>query len=230
MSVPSPRIRSPQAHRSRFLRPIRLSTFLLLVLVIALLIGLYAQRLREAQLQDAIAVYRNYRTEAIIDALDQPIALNYADGTPLDDLLKEVSKQTTKTPKPAKPWAGIPIYVDPIGLQEAERSMNSTVKRPPSADTLTLGEHLRRVLEPLGLGYEVKDGFLMITVEGVDRRARWRGRGPLSPVSRRAAVALPGPTTIPPRIRMRPSHRRRPPRPSVRFPGLGSILTDRASP
>ena len=65
--------------------------------------------------------------------------------------------------KPAKPWAGIPIYVDPIGLQEAERSMNSTVQRPPSADTLALGEHLRRVLEPLGLGYEVKAGFLMIS-------------------------------------------------------------------
>ena len=41
--------------------------------------------------------------------------------------------------------------------------MNSTVKRPPSADSLTLGEHLRRVLEPLGLGYVVKDGFMMIT-------------------------------------------------------------------
>ena len=70
MSVPS--ASPPQARRSRFLRPIRLSTFLLLVLVIALLIGLYAQRLREARLQDAIAVYRNYRTEAIIDALEQP--------------------------------------------------------------------------------------------------------------------------------------------------------------
>ena len=160
MSVPS--ASPPQARRSKFLRPIRLSTFLLLVLVIALLIGLYAQRLREAQLQDAIAVYRNYRTEAIIDVLDQPIALNYADGTALDDLLKEV-KRTTTALKPAKPWAGIPIYVDPIGLQEAERSMNSTVRRPPSADRLALGEHLRRILEPLGLAYVVKEGFLMIS-------------------------------------------------------------------
>jgi hypothetical protein len=152
-----------QSRRPRFLRPIRLSTFLLLVLVIALLIGLYALRLREARLQDAIAVYRNYRTEAIFDALDQPIALNYADGASLEDVLREVKRQTAMAPKPAKPWAGIPIYVDPIGLQEAERSMNSTVQRSPSADTLTLGEHLRRVLEPLGLGYVVKDGFLMIT-------------------------------------------------------------------
>jgi hypothetical protein len=164
-SVPSPSISHPHAGRSRFLRRIRLSTFLLLVPVIALLIGLYALRLREARLQDAIAVYRNFRTEAIFDVLDQPIALDYADGAPLDQLLKEVKKQTATVPKSAKPWAGIPIYIDPIGLQEAERSMNSTVKRPPSADALTLGEHLRRVLEPLGLGYEVKSGFLMISAK-----------------------------------------------------------------
>ena len=32
-----------------------------------------------------------------------------------------------------------------------------------ASDALTLGEHLRRVLQPLGLDYQVKDGFLMIT-------------------------------------------------------------------
>src|SRR5262245_56787850 len=121
-SVPSPSISHPHAGRSRFLRRIRLSTFLLLVLVIALLIGLYALRLREARLQDAIAVYRNYRTEGIIDALDQPIALTYADAAPLDEVLKDIKKLTTKNPKLPKIPTGIPIYVDPIGLQETERS------------------------------------------------------------------------------------------------------------
>jgi hypothetical protein len=139
-----------------------LSTFVLLVPVIGLLIGLYAQRLREAQLQDAIAVYRNYRAEAMFDALDRPIALNYADGTSLADFLKEMKRATAALKLP-KPWAGIPIYVDPIGLHEAERSMNATVRRPPSADMLPLGKHLQHILEPLGLGYEVKGGFLMIT-------------------------------------------------------------------
>jgi hypothetical protein len=146
-----------------------LSTFLLLVLVIALLIGLYAQYLREARLQDAISVYRHYKTEGIIEALEQPIALTYPDGAHLDQVLREIKRQMTKNPKLSKLPTGIPIYVDPIGLQEAERSLNSTVKRPPSADTLALGEHLRRVFEPLGLGYVVKDGFLMITSkESVD--------------------------------------------------------------
>ena len=159
MSSPSPAESRPR----RFLRPVRLSTTLLTTVVIGLLIALYAQRLREARLQDAIAVYRNYRTEGIIDALDQRIALTYADAAPLDEVLKGIKKLTTANPKLPKIPTGIPIYIDPIGLQEAERSMNSTVKHPPSADTLTLGEHLRRVLEPLGLGYEVKAGFLMIS-------------------------------------------------------------------
>jgi hypothetical protein len=133
------------------------------MVVVALLIGLYAQRLREAQIRDALSTYRNVRQEGIIDALEESIALTYADGAPLDDVLKDIKMQTTKNPKLPKLPTGIPIYVDPIGLQEAERSLNSTVKRPSSADTLALGDHLRRILEPLGLGYVVKDGYMMIT-------------------------------------------------------------------
>jgi hypothetical protein len=154
---------SGPARRAKLLRPIRLSTFLLLVLVTALLIALYAQGLREAQLRDELSIYRHYRTEAIFDAIDQPIPLSYSDGATLEEVLKEVRKQTAKSPKLTKGIPGIPIYVDPIGLQEAQRGIGSTVKRPPSADTLTLGEHLRRVLDPLGLGHAVKEGYLLIT-------------------------------------------------------------------
>jgi hypothetical protein len=163
MNTTSGSVTQEPARRASLLRPIRLSTFLLAMLVIALVIALYAQHLREARLQDAISIYRHYRTEGIIEALEQPIALTYADETPLDQVLREIKRQSTKNPKLSKLATGIPIYVDPIGLQEAERSLNSTVKRPASADTLVLGEHLRLMLEQLGLGYVVKDGFLMIT-------------------------------------------------------------------
>jgi hypothetical protein len=152
-----------QRRRPRLLRPVRLSTFLLLTVIAGLLIALYAQRVREEQLRDAISVYRLVQNEGIFDALDQPMALAYQDGDALSNVLKDIKMQTTKNPKLPKIPAGIPIYVDPIGLQEAERSMNSPVKRPPSADTLTLGEHMRRVLGSVGLDYVVKDGFLMIT-------------------------------------------------------------------
>ena len=41
---------------------------------------------------------------------------------PLDDVLKHI-KQATRTPN----HPDIPIYVDPLVLQEAERSLDSTV-------------------------------------------------------------------------------------------------------
>jgi hypothetical protein len=149
--------------RRRLVRRIRLSTLLLLMVVVALLVGLYAQKRRQAQLLAALSVYRNLPGEGIYNALGQPIALTYVDGAPLDVVLKKIKAQTTKNPKIPKLPAGIPIYVDPLGLQEAGRSMNSQVKRPPSADTLTLGEYLAHVLNSLGLAYQVKDGYLMIT-------------------------------------------------------------------
>ncbi len=58
---------------------------------------------------------------------------------------------------------GIPIYVDPIGLQEAERSLNSTVQI--DLEGVPLKTTLRLMLKQLGLAYTVKDGFLMITSE-----------------------------------------------------------------
>jgi hypothetical protein len=160
----------PEKPRKRSLiRRFRLSTLLLLIVVAALLIGLYEQRFREVQLLSNLSLYRNAKQEGIYDALDLPIALTYADGDHLDNVLKDIKIQTTKNPKLPKLPTGIPIYVDPLGLQEAEVTLSSAVKRPSSADKLTLGEHLRRVLDPLGLAYTAKDGFLMITSkESVD--------------------------------------------------------------
>ena len=162
MSLPT----VPTTRRWRVFRPVRLSTFLLLVLVVALMVSLVLQRVRERQLRETIAVYRRPQVEAILDILARPIPILYQDGARLDEVLKVWKRTTTGSPGLA---SGIPIYVDPIGLQEAGQSLNSTLRRPPSADSLPLGEHLRRVLEPLGLGCTVQHGFLMITSkESVD--------------------------------------------------------------
>ena len=56
MSLPSQSV--PATRRWRVLRPIRLSTFLVLILVIALLVSLALQQVHERQLRDALAVYR----------------------------------------------------------------------------------------------------------------------------------------------------------------------------
>ena len=49
--------------------------------------------------------------------------MSFANETPLEDVLKYI-KSATAGPHDT----GIPIYVDPIGLQEAERTLNSAVQ------------------------------------------------------------------------------------------------------
>src|SRR5262249_4342005 len=94
----------------------------------------------------------------ILEALDQPIPMRFPNETPLDDVLKYI-KHSTTTPT----YPGIPIYVEPMGLQEAERTLNSTIaidlEGVPLKTTLRLG------LKQLGLDYSVRDGFLEITSE-----------------------------------------------------------------
>jgi tetratricopeptide (TPR) repeat protein len=107
----------------------------------------------------AVDLFENSpRTRQIKEKLDEPIPMSFASETPLDDVLKYI-KQATTTPS----FPGIPIYVDPIGLQEAERSLNSTVTM--DLEGVPLKTTLRLMLKQLGLAYTVKDGFLMITSE-----------------------------------------------------------------
>ncbi|HKI17391.1 MAG TPA: hypothetical protein VKA15_05905 [Isosphaeraceae bacterium] len=55
-------------------------------------------------------------------------------------------KSSTKSPTYP---AGIPIYVDPVGLQEAEKSMTSTVTI--DLEQVPLRASLRLLLQQLGL-------------------------------------------------------------------------------
>ncbi len=95
------------------------------------------------------------KTQEIMQALEEPIVMPFAAKTPLDDVLKYIKVATT-TPA----FSGIPIYVEPLGLQEANKSITSTIEFD-RAD-LPLKTSLRLILKPLGLAYIVKDGLLMI--------------------------------------------------------------------
>jgi hypothetical protein len=101
---------------------------------------------------------RDPQTRQILEKLEESIPMSFANETPLDDVLKYI-KQATTTPT----FNGIPIYVDPLGLQEAERSLNSTVTI--DLEGVPLKRTLRLILKQLSLAYTVKDGFLMITSE-----------------------------------------------------------------
>ncbi len=92
----------------------------------------------------------------ILKALERPIPLRFPEETPLADILKYIENATRD-----RDGKSIPIYVDPIGLLEAERSLASRVSI--DLEGVELKESLRLCLKVLDLRYEVSHGILVIT-------------------------------------------------------------------
>ena len=110
------------------------------------------------------------RNQAIQARLSQPIPMKYARETPLEVVLKDIARATA-----GPDGTVIPIYVDPIGLQEAEKTMSSPITL--DLEGVPLETSLRLALKSLGMDYCVKDGVLYISdgesVSGVrERRPR----------------------------------------------------------
>jgi hypothetical protein len=102
----------------------------------------------------------------ILKALNQPVPMRFDERTTLRNLLKYV-RDATRGPD----GNVIPIYVDPIGLQEAEKSMNSTLNEI-DINVVALRTSLGYCLRQLDLGFAVKDGLLVITsIESEDMLA-----------------------------------------------------------
>ena len=99
---------------------------------------------------------KNPKSKQIHSSLELPISMSFAEGTPLEDVLKYI-KQATTTEK----YVGIQIYVDPAGLREAAASTNSTVQI--DFEGIPLKTSLRLMLKQLGLAYRVRDGLLIIS-------------------------------------------------------------------
>jgi hypothetical protein len=114
------------------------------------------------------------RSQQIVAELAKPIDLSFKNGTSFEDVIKYVRASTKSTAFPD----GIPIYVDPIGLQEAEKSMSSTVTMDVSQ--VPLRTSLKLILRQLSLTYRIKDGLLTITSEdSPDSDDRGAARGGL---------------------------------------------------
>jgi hypothetical protein len=99
------------------------------------------------------------KSQKILAKLEEPISMSFAEDTPLEDVLKYI-KQATTTPT----YTGIPIYFDPRGLQDAEKSMTSTV-RNMDLEGVPLRRTLQLLLKQIDLVYFVDDGMLCITSE-----------------------------------------------------------------
>ena len=89
------------------------------------------------------------------NALDRPIALNLQ-NTRLRDVLKSI-KNKTQTPDDD----GVPIYVEPEGLQEVGASIDSPVTI--DATKVPLKTALDLALRPLKFGVTIRDGLLVVT-------------------------------------------------------------------
>jgi hypothetical protein len=98
------------------------------------------------------------KSKLVLARLDQAVAMPFFQETPLEDVLKYIKQMTTSPDFPS----GIPIYVDPIGLQEVEKSLTSTV-RSMDLEGIPLRRTLQLLLKQLDLIYFVEDGLLCIT-------------------------------------------------------------------
>ncbi len=90
-------------------------------------------------------------------ALNQPVPIDLPDGTTLKEFLRYVQKETS-----GPNGEVIPIYVDPIGLSEADKTMDSTL-RGVQLQGVALRTTLRLCLRQLDLTYGVRDGLILIT-------------------------------------------------------------------
>ena len=97
------------------------------------------------------------RRRTIPDKLEEPVAMIFPNETPLADVLQYV-KVATKAPGDD---AGLPIYVDPLGLQDAEASFNSTVTL--NAENMPLRVTLAQLLTKLGLEYAAKEDVVIVS-------------------------------------------------------------------
>jgi hypothetical protein len=95
-------------------------------------------------------------TKLIWDRLEDKIDLRF-EKTPLEDVFKLIKSATRRGPNDR----GIPIYVDPMGLQEAEKTLATPVSFTAKGEPLKSA--LDRLLKSMSLTYLVKDGWLMVT-------------------------------------------------------------------
>jgi RNA polymerase sigma factor (sigma-70 family) len=97
------------------------------------------------------------KTRAILAALDLPVAMPFGNETPLEDVIKYIKTATAVEGLPA----GLPVFVDPNGLQLSGRTMASPIVL--EMEGVPLRQTLALVLRQLELVYDVKGGLVVIS-------------------------------------------------------------------
>jgi RNA polymerase sigma factor (sigma-70 family) len=99
------------------------------------------------------------RNEAIRTLLEQKIAMNFPNPTPFEDIKKYI-EAATQDDAAGFP-TGLPIYIDPDGLKEAEAKMASTIEM--NLEGVPLRTTLHLLLRQLGLDYRIDGGVVVIS-------------------------------------------------------------------
>jgi hypothetical protein len=105
---------------------------------------------------------RSPRTRAVLNRLEQPLAMKYREPTPLERVLSDIVQATRR---PDLPDLDDSIFVNPYGLDKAEKTMDSPVALALDLEGVPLRTTLRLLLMQLGLSYRVQDGLLIIDEE-----------------------------------------------------------------
>lgn len=107
-----------------------------------------------------VYVRREFGAKAIpiLEQLERPIPMTFETATRLGDVLEYIRKETVSDDMKN----GIPIYVDDLGLQEAEQTLESPIQI--NLEGIPLRMTLELMLRQLDLAYHVyPDGLIEIT-------------------------------------------------------------------
>jgi RNA polymerase sigma factor (sigma-70 family) len=99
------------------------------------------------------------RNEAIRAKLEEIISMNFPNPTPFEDFKKYIEASTQD--EKAGLATGLPIYVDPEGLKEAEAKMTSTITI--NLEGIPLRTTLHLALRQIGLDFRVDGGVVVIS-------------------------------------------------------------------
>jgi hypothetical protein len=93
-------------------------------------------------------------------ALAQRVPMAFPEAVPLEKVLRYI-RAATRSPDGRE----IAIYVDPVGLSETDKTMQSPIQI--DLEGVPLRTTLRLALKQLGMLYQVRDGVVYITAESI---------------------------------------------------------------
>lgn len=107
------------------------------------------------------------RTSAILKVLDAPLPIKFGGDVAVGEFrelaMGEFLKFLREASKSQELPSGLPFYVDPAGLLEAEKTLDSAVGIGMEFEDAPLKTALRLALRQLNLAFMVKDGLVIIT-------------------------------------------------------------------